>query len=98
MIDGPSIRDAILALDDRKHAVYGRTDGLLDETLMRRLLLGFDVDVDELYAAMGVAARVFLAGMLAGKVTRAQALASAWCDGLITGLMLAELRGRERVL
>lgn len=89
-----TLLDAMKALDERKGAVFGTdSDGkhiTIDEA--RLLLLGFDLDPEELRACAHIAGESMAEAIMAGECGAGTALIAGWIDGVETGLMLAELR------
>lgn len=90
-----TLTDAIKALDQRKTAAYGPNDAMVGEDVLRRILVGLDVDVDDLVMAMTLTTRTFLTAVVCREIPLDMALSSSWGDGFLTGLLLAELRARE---
>ena len=87
--------DVILALDERKTAAYGDGDANLTADQMRRLLVGLDLDAQELSDATERVMRTFLSALLTRQTDLVAALRGAWSDGVMTGLLLAQMRERE---
>lgn len=90
------IRDAVVAVDARKRAAglgsaaAGETAPLADVDL---ILVGLDLDNDELRDMATLCADQALEHIIAGRPPAAIA-GGLWADGLMTGLMLAEMRAR----
>lgn len=102
MTDMPTLLDAVVTLGDRKQAVVG--DATFDDTLRGEtnhagalMLTGTDLDPTEAEA---------LARAMAEKSAHNLALAARhgqldtflgglWLDGVLTGLLLADLRARH---
>lgn len=90
-----TLSDAVDAMDERKVAVYGDGDGLVYEGQQRRLMVGLDLDFDELHNIASLGASIWLTGLLTGACDIGEALRGLWADGVMTGLLLAEMRKKE---
>jgi hypothetical protein len=103
-----TLNDAIRVLNERKDALGIPDDGPDVERVTvtiksedpgpgeidgRPLLVGFDVDVDELGAHAADMARDAAEAIV--ELGPGPTVAGAWLDGILTGLMLGELRARE---
>jgi hypothetical protein len=88
--------DAIRALDARKESVFGGEFSTnLGEVRARQMFIGTDVDVVEAMAWAKAAACVFAIPLCDGEIDPVTALKGSWLDGLLTGLVFADLRSRE---
>ena len=92
-----SLLDAVRALDERKTAAWGaETSAVLDRRQAGVMLLGTDMDFDEAWGVSRLATITILTELFAARVGIARCVQGGWFDGLLTGLMLAELRAQER--
>jgi hypothetical protein len=90
-----TLLEAAVAFNERKRVLFGDTlGGQADEDAVRRLSVGFDLDFTELWAMARRHAFVGLSGVGLGIGDPVQACTGLWMDGLLTGMMLAELRAR----
>jgi hypothetical protein len=87
--------DATQALDARKTSAIGDQDRVVGAEVMARVAAGLDLDITELHALATRWAIVALNGALSGTTDIVRALAGGWADGVVTGLLLAEMRSRE---
>ena len=91
-----ALEQAVIAAEERKVAVFGECEPGLEmggEQHMRRLFSGFDIDPDELMRIVEHVQTFFHAS---GAVLPAPFLyGSAWCDGILVGLLLAHLQAQE---
>lgn len=90
------IRDAVAALDARKTALYGGASPKVEVDGLRGLMVGLDLSVDELGEMSDLVLSASLRGVLAGRTDVCAALRGTWVDGLLTGMLLCELRAREK--
>ena len=96
------IEDAVRRYEDRKDAAYGddRSDPGLNQDGMRSLLIGLDLDIEELheYRILAVQAALRMYSLVLAQATfdrdkaLAHTLAGTWVDGIVTGLLIAEAR------
>lgn len=99
----PGLAAAVAALTERKRAMGladgGGTirldeedDGVLDG---RQLLVGLDLDLEELERVVLIITATTLHGAMEQGQGPLKTVAGAWLDGLLTGLILAELRANR---
>lgn len=90
--------DAIRAVDERKEAAFGEEDltgGVtLDEVM--RLAVGFDLEPEEVQQTAMAALLVFAQDVASGN-DPAAAVKGTFINGLLAGLLLADMRSREAV-
>lgn len=88
--------DAVAALNARKTSVYGGDETVvLPAEQARRMFVGFDLEYDEVWDVVGLAADTMLGDLLDGLASVEMMSRALWLDGLLTGLMLAEGRASE---
>jgi hypothetical protein len=88
--------DAVEALNARKTTEYGGDETVtLPEQRARRVMVGLDLDYDELVEVLDIATCTLLSENVVGHADAYMTVSGAWLDGLLTGLLLAE--GRARV-
>lgn len=92
------IRDAQVRLEERKTAIFGgdRSTGAIrtnDEEAFRKMLVGLDIDADELNRAALWNADQYLELMGEAEPNPQGMLAAIFTDALLIGLLVAEARG-----
>lgn len=100
------IADAIRKYEARKDVVYGdrersKNSGKAIKTdVMRTLLVGLDLDIEELNEFRMLAAQAAIQVFKGaneqtgdGQSALVHTLAGTWVDGVVTGLLIAEGRG-----
>lgn len=101
------IEDGVRRYEDRKEAVYkGDRDsgsGAIDTEVMRTLLVGLDLDIEELAEYRVLAAQAALevfkraTGHIGAHAAFVHTMAGTWVDGIITGLLIAQAREKAEV-
>ena len=95
------IENAVRAYEDRKEAVYegDRSAGAIHTDVMRTLLVGLDLSIEELaefrVAASAAAMEVFgKANERTGdaRLALAHTFAGTWVDGVVTGMLIQQAR------
>lgn len=87
-----ALQRAMLAAQGRKMAGFGNQVGMViadSEQQDRAIFSGFDLDYDELVATSTSVAEAYT--QAAFNLGLGPLFISAWCDGLLTGLLLASL-------
>jgi hypothetical protein len=83
---------AMQAANDRKLAAVGAGEGIIfsdSELQDRAVFSGYDIEYDELVKTSSTIAEFY--SQNAHNVGLRPLFISAWCDGLLTGLLLASL-------
>lgn len=91
------VREAVRAFQERKlaaDAVGALTDGEATERFARLVLVGMDLEAEEVLALAAVFRGAYQVAACMG-VSREAACEGAWIDGLLTGVTLVERRGGE---
>lgn len=93
-----SVLEAFLAYEERKDAAFGADGATVSVDQAALLTVGLDLDADEVEkVAMLVAANLVTALTTGDCPNVALAIKSAMYEGLVTGLLLADMRQREGV-
>jgi len=90
-----TLRDAVNALDERKVAAFDPDEVHAPIGKAALLAVGLDIDIDELHTVGGEIGGILIGGLLAEELAFRKIPSSAWIDGVLTGLLLAQLRERE---
>lgn len=94
-----TVLEAAQAVLARKSAVTGRTGGSfsseVSEDDMRRLLVGMDVDLDELETHSASAAALIIDLICASVAPPSDLLEGLWVDGFMVGKLHAEMQAKE---
>lgn len=93
-----TIRDAVEALNERKRSAglgFAEDGHAAPAREYPSVGAGLDVDEDEAGVIGGMLAEQTLLFMGRSGTHPVTTLASLWVDGLMTGLLLAEIRGRS---
>jgi hypothetical protein len=90
---GVKIWEAIAKFDQRKDAADIKEAGgsIPDEARARALVSGFDLDFEEVLA-LREPVSVPCVGAIAEGIDPIHVISGCWIDGLMTGLLLAELQ------
>lgn len=98
-MNGPppvTLQDAVIALTERKTAIHSEDFKAHGEDVARLMFVGFDLDFAEVKSIEDVAAQTFVMCAICNPELPVNvAIGSAWVDGVLTGLMLAELRAKK---
>lgn len=100
MSDQPTLKQAMILVSRRKLAVaakHGTDSGItirISEESARQVLIGTDLSLEEVSESAANAIKASAAALIMDDMDPLTALASEWVDGVLVGLMLAELRAK----
>lgn len=88
-----TLLDAMTAVDARQDALIDDpVGGTINGSQAQLLIVGFDLNAQELDRAMLAAAAGCIVLINTGKSDTVAAIRGTWLNGLVTGLMLAQMR------
>jgi hypothetical protein len=91
-----SVVEALGVYEARKEAAFGGDGATVDVDVSAVLTVGLDLDTQDVERCAMAVARQIMTDVLDGTcASPALAVKSAWYEGLVTGLILAEMRQRD---